>query len=57
MRGDKLLKVAYAILDERGKVILSDDKVILIFKTKNEAKFELQPGEGETVQKVSIYAA
>jgi len=55
MAEDKLLKVAYAVVDKKGKIIF--DGEVLVYKTKTHANQVAVKEDGETVQRVSIYAA
>lgn len=56
MTGVNLLKVAYAILDKKGRIVF-DDPGALIYKTKKEADSWVEIEDGETVKKISIIAA
>lgn len=62
MTGTNLLKVAYAILDKKGKLAVDEAGGLLIYKTKRGAQDAIieETGEDETtetVQKVSIIVA
>ncbi len=57
---DCLLKVAYAILDKKGRVVFATDDAdnskdyALIYATKTRAQNNCIPEENETVGKISI---
>jgi hypothetical protein len=56
--GVNLLKVAYAILDKKGRVVVDDLDALLVYKTKIAAQNNLLEDDAtETVQKISIIAA
>ena len=55
MTGTNLLKVAYAILDKKGRIVVDDEDGLCIYKTKRKASDFLYADEEETVKKVSIY--
>ena len=66
MVGTNLLKVGYAILDKKGRIVVDEDGGLLIYKTKRAAQeaifeeYNEETGEDETtetIQKVSIIAA
>lgn len=51
---DCILKVAYAILDKKGRVIFADEGAVLIYKTKIAAVNAVIDKDEETVKKVCI---
>lgn len=55
MGEDKLMKVAYAIVNKKGKIVF--DGAVLVFKTKTLANEAAVKEDGEIVKKVSIYEA
>ena len=55
--GVNLLKVAYAILDKKGRVAADGENGLLIYKTKRGATAVVYEDENETIKKVSICEA
>lgn len=64
--GVNLLKVAYAILDKKGRIAVDDEEGLCVYKTKRAAQdaiieeYNEETGEDETTEtvlKVSIIVA